>query len=176
MRTKSITGILAIGMVLAIGILILVIGNTYADDSMVRTTGQKELDLSKPENIARLTGTWEGEWRNLSSGGNGTETRVFSYDPKDEETPFVSKAKRRGTALSDPKKWATARGKLEGGKLVFVATNFNTTYSLFEGADGHLMLRGETIGTHEGYNALQIGSVLHKTAEGQQAAQEAGKQ
>ena len=56
--------------VLSIGILTLASINAYATrpGDYVPHADEKALDLSKPENIARLTdqgGKWEGTWKNL---------------------------------------------------------------------------------------------------------------
>jgi hypothetical protein len=162
MRKTLITG------VLFLGILTLVSINTYA--------AEKALDLSKPENIARLTeGTWEGTWHSLAGGVPGRVIMVFSYDPKEEEKPFLRRTKTFGTSRSDPTKFANSRGRLERGKLVFVGTEFDTTFRLFEGADGKLILRGDGLGTAGTLSNVQVAYELRKSAVGQKEAPQASR-
>jgi hypothetical protein len=151
--------------VLFIGILTLGIVNTYAGHS---------LDLSKPENIQRLTGTWEGTWL-ASSGTHGPVTMVFSYDPKPEEKPFVRQTKTRNSPLADPSRFSTDRGEIVDGNLVFVGTQFDVTLSLHEGADGKLSLQGEGVG-RVNLQGARVTYALHKSEGGKPEAPQATKQ
>ncbi len=163
MRKKLIMG------VLSIGILTLVTINTYAAES--------QLDLSKPENITRLTGgQWEGTWQSLGGGVPGRVIMVFSYDPKEEEKPFLRQTKTFGTSRSDPTKFAKSSGRLVEDKLVFVGTEFDATFRLFEGADGKLVLRGEGVGTGGTLLNVQVAYELRKSEVGQKEAPQASKQ
>jgi hypothetical protein len=164
MRKISITG------VLFIGILTFVVIYTYA--------AERQLDLSQPDNIARLTGTWEGTWQLIgpSAGVHRRVIMVFSYDPKEEEYPFVRQTKTFGTSRSDPTKFAKSSGKLERGKLVFRGTEFDAKFRLFEGADGILILRGDGEGHSGTLVNVQVAYELHKSEVGKQETRETGKQ
>ncbi len=140
MRKKAITG------VVFIGILTLVSINTYAlPGDYIAHSDEKALDLSKPENIARLTGTWEGTWKNFKSGRYGQILQKYAFDPKDEERP---------------------RATIERGKIVARGTRYNTTLTLYERTDGTLVLRGESLGFGETASG-QIMSEQYKVPEGQ---------
>ena len=141
----------AIMAVLCSGILSFVVtSNTYA--------AEKRLDLSKPENLARLKGTWKGTWRTMGASVSvrgGDITWVFAYDPKDEEKPLGRKQNLLGSTRSDPKRFSTSRGKVEYGRLVFVVPNqtLKDTIDVYERDDGTLILRSETHGSvnRQGY-------------------------
>jgi hypothetical protein len=154
MRTRAITGVLFIGM------LTLVVINTYA--------AQSALDLSKPENIARLTnGTWEGTWEILTGqrhGTHGTVTMVFAFDPQgDEEHPFLRKTKTLGSSRADPHKFSTSRGKIEGNQLLFAGPTADISFRLLEEADGKLILRGESVGTMADVRLRETEFIMHNS-------------
>jgi len=144
--------------------------NTYAKTGTgdyVPHSDEKALDLSKPENIARLTGTWEGTWKNLRSGVNGQILQKYAVDPKDEERPVLTQTKRRPAGLlGGPDKWASGRATIEGGKVVARGTRYDTTLTLYEHPDGTLVLRGHSEGVGE-TQGTEIVSELTKLTEGQ---------
>jgi len=162
MRKKAITG------VVFIGILTLVSINTYAlPGDYIAHSDEKALDLSKPENIARLTGTWEGTWKNFKSGRYGQILQKYAFDPKDEEKPIMTRTKRRPAGvLGGPDRWGSGRATIERGKIVARGTRYNTTLTLYERTDGTLVLRGESLGFGETASG-QIMSEQYKVPEGQ---------
>jgi hypothetical protein len=164
MRKTLIMGVLSIGILTFVSI------NTYADTGTgdyKAHSDEKALDLSKPENIARLTGTWEGTWKNLKTGGNGQILQKYAFDPKDEERPVMTQTKRRPAGiLGGPDKWGSGRATIEGGKVVARGTRYNTTLTLYEHPDGTLVLRGYSEGFGETQGA-EIVSELTKLTEGQ---------
>jgi hypothetical protein len=88
--------------VLSIGIVTLVSINAYATrpGNYVPYSDEKALDLSKPENIARLTGKWEGTWENFTSNNNGQLLQEYSVDRTgEEEKPVLRRAKRRPAGI-----------------------------------------------------------------------------
>lgn len=145
MWKKVILAVVCSGLLAFVGIT-----TTYA--------AEKYLDLSKPENLARLTGTWKGTWRTLGSNVSvrgGDITWVFSYNPKAEEKPVVRKQNLLGSSRSDPKRFTTSRGGVEYGRLVIRVPNMTLedTMDLVERGDGTLILRSETVGSvnRQGY-------------------------
>jgi hypothetical protein len=164
MRKTLIMGVLSVGILTLVSINAQLV---HGDDKKVHR-GDKVLDLSKPENIARLTdGTWEGTWQNLRSGSNGQILQKFAFEPKDEEKPVMTQTKRRPAGLlGGPDKWGSGRATIERGKVVARGTRVNTTLTLYEQKDGTLVLRGhsEGFGDNQG---TEIVSELTKLTEGQ---------
>jgi hypothetical protein len=154
--------------VLSIGIVTLVSINTYAlPGDYIAHSDEKALDLSKPENIARLTGTWEGTWKNFKSGRYGQILQKYAFDPKDEERPVMTRTKRRPAGvLGGPDRWGSGRAMIEEGKIVARGTRYNTTLTLYERTDGTLVLRGLSEGFGESQGG-EIMSELYKVPEGQ---------
>jgi len=156
MRTQAITGVLFIGLLTLVSI------NTYAFEygsgARPPSSDEKALDLSKPENLARLTGKWEGGWTLYPAQTYGEILSWVSLDPKDDEKPVVMRSKRRPPGLlGGPEKWSSpGRWAIQGGKLYTEGTRYRLTYTLYERRDGTLVLRAVGVGFGEAQ-----GSELH---------------
>jgi hypothetical protein len=166
MRKTLIVGVLSIGIVT----LVTVNAHAWPGDYAAHE-GEVALDLNKPENMARLTGKWEGTWQNINPGERlpGQILQVYSFDPKgDEEKPVVRPTKRRPAGLlGGPDKWSKGRASTdERGRVVSTGgLRFNSTYILYERPDGTLVLRGEAHGVGTSLHST-IAYELHKLEDG----------